>query len=216
MSRAGQGQAGNARDDSGNGGHPAPSVRQGELPVRERRAAARVSGAQLLRAQPDTCRDAAPRGGRGGENGDRALQGGEEAHGGGGEHRTGTADIPASLGSLSGGSPGTFSRADAIYGSLVGFLSGEEAGALTHDELESRLATCGRDLLRQLFQDHLDLRASRERRGPGAVIDAAGVAHEAIEAGHRRGLATIVGAVTVTGSPTGPKERRTCTSKTLR
>jgi len=35
MSRADQGQAGNARDDSGNGGHPAPSVRQGELPVRE-------------------------------------------------------------------------------------------------------------------------------------------------------------------------------------
>jgi hypothetical protein len=52
---------------------------------------------------------------------------------------------------LSGGSPGTFSRADAIYGSLVGFLSGEEAGTLTHDELETRLATCGRDLLRQLF-----------------------------------------------------------------
>jgi len=98
---------------------------------------------------------------------------------------------------LNGESPGTFSRADAIYGSLLGFLSGEEAGALTHDELETRLATCGRDLLRQLFQDHLDLRASRERRA-GAVVDATGVAHEAIEAGHRRGLATIVGAVTVT------------------
>jgi len=82
-------------------------------------------------------------------------------------------------------------------GSLVGFLSGEEAGALTHDELEARLATCGRDLLRQLFHDHLGLRASRERRA-GALIDAAGVAHEAVEAGHHRGLATIVGAVTVT------------------
>jgi len=98
---------------------------------------------------------------------------------------------------LNGESRGPFGRADAIYGSLVGFLSGEEAGALTQDEFETRLATCGRDLLRQLFQDHLDLRASRERRA-GAVIDAAGVAHGAIEAGHRRGLATIVGAVTVT------------------
>lgn len=197
MSRAGQGQAGSARDGSGNGGHPAPSVREGELPVRERRTAARISGAELLRAQPDARRDAAPRGGGGGESGDGALPGGEEAPRGGGEHRTGTAGVPAPPGSLSGGSPGTFSRADAIYGSLVGFLSGEEAGALTHDELETRLATCGRDLLRQLFQDHLDLRAWRERRA-GAVIDAAGVAHEAIERDHHRGLQTIVGAVSVT------------------
>ena len=197
MSRAGQGQAGSARDGSGNGGHPAPSVREGELPVRERRTAARSSGAELLRAQPDARRDAAPRGGGGGESGDGALPGGEEAPREGGEHRTGTAGVPAPPGSLSGGSPGTFSRADAIYGSLVGFLSGEEAGALTHDELETRLATCGRDLLRQLFQDHLDLRAWRERRA-GAVIDAAGVAHEAIERDHHRGLQTIVGAVSVT------------------
>ncbi len=197
MSRAGQGQASSARDDSGNGGHPAPAVRQGELPVRERGSAARVGGAQLLRAQPDACGDAAPRRDRGGESGDGALPGGEEAPGRGGEHRTGAADIPARPGSLNRGLPGTFSRADAIYGSLVGFLTGEEAGALTHDELETRLATCGRELLRQLFQDHLDLRASRERRA-GAVIDATGVAHEAIEAGHRRGLQTIVGAVTVT------------------
>ena len=197
MSRAGQGQAGSARDGSGNGGHPAPSVREGELPVRERRTAARISGAELLRAQPDARRDAAPRGGGGGESGDGALPGGEEAPRGGGEHRTGTAGVPAPPGSLSGGSPGTFSSADAIYGSLVGFLSGEEAGALTHDELETRLATCGRDLLRQLFQDHLDLRAWRERRA-GAVIDAAGVAHEAIERDHHRGLQTIVGAVSVT------------------
>lgn len=196
MSRAGQGQANGARDDSGNGGHPASPVREGELPVRERRAAARVGGAQLLRAQPDACGDAAPRRGRGGAGGDGALPGGEEAPRGGGEHRAGTAGVPASPGTLSGGSPDAFSRADAIYGSLVGFLVGEEAGALTHDELETRLAKCGRDLLRQLFQDHLDLRASRERRA-GAVIDAAGVAHEAVEAGHRRGLATIVGAVTV-------------------
>ena len=196
MSRAGQGEGGSARDDSGNGDHPAASVRQGELSVHDRRSAARIGGAQLLRAQPGPCRDAAPRRGRGSESGDRSLPGGEEAPRGGGERRTGTARVPAPPASLSGGSPGSFSRADAIYGSLVGFLSGEEAGALTHDELETRLATCGRDLLRQLFQDHLDLRASRERRA-GSVVDATGVAHEVIEPGHHRGLATIVGAVTV-------------------
>ena len=197
MSRAGQGQASSARDDSGNGGHPAPPVRQGELPVHDRRSAARIGGAQLLRAQPDPCRDASPRRGGGGESGDRALPHSEKAPRGGGERRTGAAGVPTSPGSLSEGSPGAFSRADAIYGSLVGFLFGEEAGALTHDELETRLAACGRDLLRQLFQDHLDLRACRERRA-GPVIDAAGIAHEAIEAGHRRGLQTVVGCVSVT------------------
>jgi len=196
MSRAGQGQTGSARDDSGNGGHPAPSVREAELPVRERRATARVGSAQLLRAQPDACGHAAARGGGGGESGDRALPSGEEAPGGGGEHRTGAARVPA-LPALNGLPPGTFSRADALYGSLVGFLSGAEAEALTHDELETRLATCGRELLRQLFQDHLDLRASRERRA-GVVTDARGVVHQAVEAGHHRGLRTIVGEVTVT------------------
>lgn len=92
--------------------------------------------------------------------------------------------------------PGTFSRADARYDSLVGFLSGAESEALTHGELETRLATEGRELLRQLLQDHLDLRASRERRA-ASVIDAEGVTHKAIEADHRRGLATIVGEVSV-------------------
>ncbi|MGH9055824.1 MAG: ISKra4 family transposase [Acidimicrobiales bacterium] len=93
--------------------------------------------------------------------------------------------------------PGTFTQADTLYGGLVGFLCGAEAGALTHEELETRLAADGRELLRQLFQDHLDLRASRERR-TGAVIDDAGVAHGVIEADHRRGLQTILGEVTVT------------------
>lgn len=193
----GASQEGSARDDPGDGGHPAPPVRQGQLPVRERRTAARVGSAQLLRARPDACGHAAPERGRGGESGDRALPGGEEAPRGGGERRTGTAGLPAPAGSLSEGPPATFSRSDALYGSLVGFLSGEEARGLTHDELETRLATCGRELLRQLFQDHLDLRADRERRA-STVIDASGVAHQTIEADHRRALETIVGCVTVT------------------
>ena len=197
MSRAGQRQAGDARDDSGNGGHPAPSVRQGELPVRERRTATRVGGAQLLRAQPDACCDAAPRGGGGSASGDRALPGVQEAPRGGGEHRTGAAGLPAPPGSLSRGSPGGFSRADAIYGCLVGFLSGEEAGALTHDELESRLDVDGRELIRQLYQDHLDLRAEREQRAK-VVIDAEALVHGAAEPGHRRRLETIFGPVGVT------------------
>jgi len=93
MSRADQGQAGNARDGSRNGAYPAPSVRQGKLSVREQRTAERAGGAQLLRAQPDACRDAAPRRGRGAESGDRALPGGEEAPGGRAERRAGTAHL---------------------------------------------------------------------------------------------------------------------------
>ncbi|MDA8356229.1 MAG: ISKra4 family transposase [Actinomycetota bacterium] len=164
--------------------------------MRERRAAARVGGAQLLRTGPDSRRHAASRRGRGGESGDGALSGGEEAPGGGGEQgpRTARHEAPAALKEAP---RGAFSASDVIYGSVVDFLSGAEAEALTHNELETRLAACGRELLRQLFQDHLDLRASRERR-VDVVIDAQGVAHHAIETDHRRGLATIVGEVSVT------------------
>jgi len=46
------------------------------------------------------------------------------------------------------------------------------------------------------FQDHLDLRAGRERRLEG-VTDAAGVERRAVEREHRRPLASVVGEVTV-------------------
>ena len=84
-----------------------------------------------------------------------------------------------------------------LYGCLVEFLSGNGAASLTHDQLEVRLDTDGRSLLRQLLQDHLDLRASREGRAR-AVSDSAGTLHAAVEPGHRRGLETIFGEVTVT------------------
>jgi hypothetical protein len=54
----------------------------------------------------------------------------------------------------------------------------------------------GRELQRQLAQDHLDLRAARETRLL-EVRDADGVAHNALEPGHRRALATVVGTVQV-------------------
>ncbi|MCA1700301.1 MAG: ISKra4 family transposase [Actinobacteria bacterium] len=80
---------------------------------------------------------------------------------------------------------------------MVEFLRGSEAAGATHEELEARLETVGRELICQLLQDHLDLRAARERRS-GGVIDADGVAHNAVEPGHRRALETIFGQVTVT------------------
>jgi Uncharacterised protein family (UPF0236) len=69
---------------------------------------------------------------------------------------------------------------------------------LAHEDLEVRLAAEARDLTRQLLQDHLDLRAARELRCDTAVKDADGVAHNAVEAAHRRPLETVFGEVTVT------------------
>jgi hypothetical protein len=68
---------------------------------------------------------------------------------------------------------------------------------LAHEDLEVRLERSGRELCRQLFQDHLDLRAAREGRA-SAVTGADGVGHGAVEPGHRRGLETIFGEVGVT------------------
>jgi len=58
--------------------------------------------------------------------------------------------------------PEAFAESCSRFGRLVGFLDGNEARALSHAELEEWLACDGRDLLRQLLQDHLDLRATRE------------------------------------------------------
>ena len=50
--------------------------------------------------------------------------------------------------------------------------------------------------MRQLFQDHLDLRAEHEER-LGVVTGADGVGRASVEAGHERGLVTIFGEVRV-------------------
>jgi hypothetical protein len=82
------------------------------------------------------------------------------------------------------------------FDELVGFMAGDESAGLSHGELEQRLATKGRDLLRQLFQDHLDLRAGNETPLAG-VVDAGGVARPYIEVGHTRALLTVFGEVVV-------------------
>jgi hypothetical protein len=89
-----------------------------------------------------------------------------------------------------------FDGSRASFEDLVGWLEGTEAGALSHAELEDELDRRGRELLRQMFQGQLDLRAVREQRAE--VHDADGDRHGAVEAGHVRPLATVFGAVTVT------------------
>ena len=66
-----------------------------------------------------------------------------------------------------------FSASRECFESVVGFLHGPDATGLTHGELEAKLTVDLRELVRQLFQDHLDLRAAREERHTD-VVDASG------------------------------------------
>jgi hypothetical protein len=66
---------------------------------------------------------------------------------------------------------------------------------MTHAELEDRLSLDMREVVRQLYQDHLDLRSEHEERLE--VVNAEGSRHGAVETGHSRRLATVFGEVTV-------------------
>lgn len=89
-----------------------------------------------------------------------------------------------------------FSQSWERFEEVLAFLDGDQAAALTHAELEDHLGTRGRELLRQLYQDHLELRALREVR-LADVVDAEGVPRGSVEAGHERALTTIFGEVSV-------------------
>ncbi len=89
-----------------------------------------------------------------------------------------------------------FDRSRALFDGLVGLLDGEPAAGLAHFDLEQRLQSDGRELLRQLFQDHLDVRADRERVAV-AVVGGDGVTRRTVEAGRSRGLAGVFGELEV-------------------
>lgn len=89
-----------------------------------------------------------------------------------------------------------FGRSRERFEAVLSWLDGPQARELTHGELEARLQAEGRELLRQLTQDHLDLRAARETR-PEQVVGADGVRRGNVETGRTRGLATVFGPVTV-------------------
>ncbi len=57
-----------------------------------------------------------------------------------------------------------FAASQDCFGSIQGWLDGADSSGLDHGELEAQLDTRGRELLRQLLQDHLELRAVREDR----------------------------------------------------
>ena len=185
-----------ARDAAGDSAQPPAPLREAELPLRGRTGAARSGGPQLFPGEPDEVLDASEGGSRTCSSGDGALSRGARPSGGGGGDRAQRA------GEQPGGPPESeesnpFSASDALYQGVVGFLAGQEAAGLTHKELEGRLDVDGRELLRRLYQDHLDLRAAREVRAL-RVRDAKSKLHSAVEAGHQRRLETIFGSTKVT------------------
>ena len=89
-----------------------------------------------------------------------------------------------------------FERSVALFSELIGWLAGEQARDLEHSQLEARLAEDGRELLRALLQDHLDLRASDEQRLE-LVVGADGIRRPNVERAHERELQSVFGGVQV-------------------
>jgi hypothetical protein len=89
-----------------------------------------------------------------------------------------------------------FSSSRSQFEGLASFLGSEECLAMEHAELESALEARGRELLRRMAQDHLDLRALREER-LGGVRDDEHVERTRVETGHARALETVFGEVQV-------------------
>ena len=56
---------------------------------------------------------------------------------------------------------GAFAESWENFGELANWMESGEAAGLQHADLEEQLEVRGRDLLRQMFQDRLDLSAGR-------------------------------------------------------
>jgi hypothetical protein len=95
-----------------------------------------------------------------------------------------------------------FAVSRGMFDGLTAGLAGPAAAALTACELEELLDERGREVLRQLLQDHFDLRAAREERkareyrAPATSPDQ--ITRTRLETGHVRLLATLFGTVKVT------------------
>ena len=89
-----------------------------------------------------------------------------------------------------------------MSGVLAAELAGPAAAVLTASELEDLLDERGRAVLKQLLQDHYDLRKVREeqqaREDRAPVTGTDGITRTRLETGHGRALATLFGTVTVT------------------
>jgi hypothetical protein len=95
-----------------------------------------------------------------------------------------------------------FAVSKAMFAALADELAGPAAAGLTAFELEELVDEESRKAVRQLVQDHYDLRALREeqqaRKHPAPVTGTDGITRARLETGHGRKLATLFGTVTVT------------------
>jgi hypothetical protein len=95
-----------------------------------------------------------------------------------------------------------FAASMKLVTALVAELQAPEAAGLTAYELEQFADSRGREVLRQMVQDHLDLRAAREEQAArercSPAVGADGIPRTRVETGHRRLLATLFGTVQVT------------------
>ena len=89
-----------------------------------------------------------------------------------------------------------FTQARECYAGLEDWLASQDAAGLQHAELEEQVGVRGREVLRLLFQGHLDLLAGREVRRHD-VTGEDGVLRTRAEKGRERPLATKFGQVTV-------------------
>jgi len=88
-----------------------------------------------------------------------------------------------------------FEKSEQLFESLRTELQEKTTLAMNHADLERHIGERGRDLLRQLLQDHLDYRGMGEAMGP--VVGSGGVRRTYAQE-RKRGLATGFGRVAVT------------------
>lgn len=91
---------------------------------------------------------------------------------------------------------GAFVESWECFREVAGWMASEEAAGLQHADLEEQLGERGRELLRRLFQDRLDLTAAREERRHD-VAGEDGAARTRAERGRTRPLMTVFGQVRV-------------------
>jgi hypothetical protein len=111
------------------------------------------------------------------------------------------ADVGAATGAASTSSADStategFVRSRELFDCELAWLASEEAGGLSHGELEERLQVNARELYRQLFEDHLERRAEQEQRIE-PVVGADGARRSSVERAHERPLVTVFGEVGV-------------------
>jgi hypothetical protein len=89
-----------------------------------------------------------------------------------------------------------FAQSREYYAKTEEWLASAEPAGLQHAELEEQMEARGRELVRRLFQGHLDLLAAREERRHD-VTGEDGIARTRAEKGHVRVLASKFGQVSV-------------------